>query len=55
LVAHEIAGVAVATIIGLVFVSALKPNSSMASILNSVTGGWATILNSVGGTPQTQG
>lgn len=49
MVGHEIAGVAVATIVAVAFISALQPNSQMATILNSATSGWATILNSVRG------
>jgi hypothetical protein len=47
-VAHEIAGVFVATLVALVFVSALQPNSQMATILSSATSGWSSILKQVG-------
>ena len=53
MVAHEIAGVLVATLVALAFVSAIQPNSQMASLLNSSTQGWANILNAVRGSGTT--
>ena len=55
MIGHEIAGVAVATIVAVAFISALQPNSQMATILSSATGGWANILNSVRGSTSTTG
>jgi hypothetical protein len=49
MIGHEIAGVLVATVVAVAFVTALQPNSQMANILGSASSGWAQILNSVRG------
>jgi len=49
MVVHEIVGLGVASLLVVAFISALQPNSQMATILNSATSGWANILNSVRG------
>lgn len=49
MIAHEVAGVLIATIVAVAFVSAIQPNSQMASLLSSSTSGWANVLNAIRG------
>lgn len=53
MIVHEVAGVLVASLMVLAFVSAIQPNSQMASILKASTSGWSTVLNSVRGSGPT--
>ena len=47
--AHEVAGVLIATVVALAFISAIQPNSQMAKILSASAGGWSGILGATGG------
>lgn len=47
MIAHEIAGVLLATIVAVAFISAIQPGSQMGSLLSSSTSGWATVLNAL--------
>jgi hypothetical protein len=49
MIGHEIAGVLVATIILVAFVTAVSPNSQMGNILTSSASGWSQILNTAAG------
>jgi hypothetical protein len=50
MVTHEIAGVLVASLVTLAFITAVaNKNSQMASILTSATSGWTNILQGVAG------
>jgi hypothetical protein len=49
MIGHEIAGVLVATIILVAFVTAVSPNSQMGNILTSSAQGWSSILSTAAG------
>lgn len=50
MVTHEIAGVLVASLVTLAFITAVaNKNSQMANILSSATSGWTNILGAVRG------
>ena len=50
MIAHEVAGVLVATIVAVAFISAIQPNSQMGTLLSNSLQGWAGVLNSIRGT-----
>ena len=49
MIVHEVAGIAIATVVAVAFVSAIQPNSQMATLLSNSLSGWAGVLNAIGG------
>lgn len=48
MIAHEIAGVLVATIVAVAFVSAIQPGSQMGTLLTNSLQGWSDVLGAIG-------
>lgn len=49
MVAHEIAGVLIATIVAVAFVSAIQPGSQMGTLLTNSLQGWTGVLGAISG------
>jgi hypothetical protein len=50
MIAHEVAGVLIATVVAVAFISAIQPGSQMGTLLSSSLSGWSGVLNSIRGT-----
>lgn len=48
MIAHEVAGILVATVIAVAFVSAISPGSQMGTLLQNSLSGWNSVLGNIG-------